>query len=106
MDFTYLKDATLLATQTEEAIAMVRSASAPHSVRALLDLTGTPLNRTLLSSLRKLSQSNGPFIKAMAFAGRGRAPRERAQGAASCHEANQPHWFRYEGEALHWLTSQ
>ena len=106
MDFTHLKDATLLATQTEEAIAMGRSASAPHSVLALLDLTGTPLNRALLSSLRKLSQSNGPFIEAMAFAGLGAVPGGALRALLRVTQRTNHMVFETRAEALDWLTSQ
>ena len=105
MDFSHLRDAAL-ATATDDAIATVRSVTAPHSVLALLDLTGTPANRTLLTSLRKLSENNGPFIRAMAFTGLSPIPRSllkallRFSGRAN-HEV-----FLTRNEALDWLTGQ
>ena len=87
MDFAYLEDAKVLARPTGDAIAMVRSASAPHSVLALLDLTGTPLNRALFELVEKAFAKQWPVHRSHGIHRTGRGLRERAQGAASCHES-------------------
>ena len=74
MDLSHLNEASLT-TLTDNAIAAVRSTGVPHSVLALLDLAGTPVNKALSRSLRRGSENNGPFIRAMAFVGLGVMPR-------------------------------
>jgi hypothetical protein len=106
MDFSRLRDATVLTEATDDAIATVRSAGGPHSVLALLDLTGTPVNRALLRSLRKLSENNGPFIRAMAFVGLGMIPRSLLKALLRASKRTNHQVFRTRSEALDWLTRQ
>ena len=105
MDFSHLRDAAL-AKSTDDAIETVRSAETPHSVLALLDLTGTPVNRTLLRSLRRLSENNGPFIRAMAFIGLSPIPRGLLKGLLRSSRRTNHQVFRTRNEALRWLTDQ
>ena len=105
MDFSHLRDAALTEV-TDDAIATVRSAGGPHSVLALLDLTGTPVNRALLRSLRKLSENNGPFIRAMAFAGPGVIPGGALKALLHASKRTNHQVFRTRSEALNWLTGQ
>ena len=105
MDFSHLREAALTEA-TDDAIAIVRSAGGPHSILALLDLTGTPVSRALLRSLRKLSENNGPFIKAMAFVGLGVVPRSALKAMMRSSKRTNHQVFRTRNEALDWLTSQ
>ena len=105
MDFSHLRDAARLSRLTDDAIRLAGSAATPQAVLALLDLTGTRMDRVTLASLRKLSQHNGPFIKLMAFAGLGAISGSalksvlRATGRAN-HKV-----FKGRREGLEWLTS-
>lgn len=106
MDFSHLRDATLLARLTGDAIAMVRSTGAPHSALALLDLTGTPINGAVLASLKRLSQNNGPFIRSMAFAGLGVLPGGALAALLRVSKRTNHRVVRTRSEGLDWLTSQ
>ena len=69
MDFSRLTDYSVLPGLVGESIRLAQSANERHSVLALIDLTGTRVNKEVRSSLKRLSQNNGPYIKAIAFVG-------------------------------------
>jgi hypothetical protein len=106
MDFIELRDATQLARLTDEAIAAVRSIETPHSLLALLDLTGTPINRAALAALRKLSENNGPFIRSMAFVGLGAMAGSALEALLRATGRSNHRVFREKAKALEWLTRQ
>jgi hypothetical protein len=69
MDFTNLDDYNLLDSLVNESIKIVQSSKNKKSVLALLDITNTSINRKVLSSFKKLSESNRLYIKFIAFVG-------------------------------------
>ena len=71
MDFSGIKDAQRFPALVDEAIRLVHETKVRRSVLALLDLTGTPVNRPVMASLKRMSQNNGPYIKAVTFVGLG-----------------------------------
>jgi hypothetical protein len=103
MDFSRLHGAVQLATATDDAIAAVRATQRPHALLAVLDLTGTPVSRSLLRSLRRLSENNGPFVQAMAFAGLSLIPRCMLNALLRSSGRLEHRAFRTRAEALAWL---
>ncbi len=73
MDFAHITDNRVLPGLVEESIRLAQSAKNRHSVLALIDLTGTRVNKEIRASLKRLSQNNGPYIKAIAFVGLNKA---------------------------------
>lgn len=69
MDFSEIVDHDLLSGLIEESIRIVRTESPGRSVLAVIDLTGTHVNKTVIASLKALSRNNGPLIRAIAFVG-------------------------------------
>lgn len=106
MDFSHLTDARQFVELTADAVAMVQTSATPHSVLALLDLTGTPIRRAALSSLRRLSENNGPFIRFMAFAGLGAITGSALEMLLRATRRTNHRVVRGRSEALDWLTSR
>ncbi len=71
IDLSHASDPELIQEPVEKAIQMVRATEGPGTLRSLIDLTGTPLSRPVLSALKRLSVNNGRYAKATAFAGIG-----------------------------------
>jgi len=69
MDFASLAEVELLPKLVDESIELVKSVDARRSVLALMDLSNTRINRAVIASLKRLSQNNGPYIKAITFVG-------------------------------------
>lgn len=69
MDFVRITDYRVLPGLVDESIRLVQSAKDRHSILALIDLTETRVNKEVISSLKRLSQNNGPYIKAITFVG-------------------------------------
>jgi len=69
LDISGIKDFSKLGGLVDEAIRLARMPNEWRSVLSLIDLTGTRLNGTVGASLKRLSRSNGPYVKAIAFVG-------------------------------------
>jgi hypothetical protein len=69
MDFTGITDYRILPGLVNDSIRLVQSAKDRRSVLALVDLNRTRVNNEVISSLKRLSRNNGPFIRAIAFVG-------------------------------------
>ena len=69
MDFSNLTDYSVLPGLVSEAIRLAQSSNARHSVRALIDLSGTRIRKPVIEALETLSKNNGPFMKAVVFVG-------------------------------------
>ena len=67
IDFSNAKDSQGIVETAEEAMRLVRSINQQRSVRGLLDLSGTSLNKVVRQTMRKMSKNNGPYMKSVAF---------------------------------------
>ena len=71
INFSNAKDSQGIVETAEEAMRLVRSINQQRSVRGLLDLSGTSLNKVVREAMRKMSKNNGPYMKSVAFVGLG-----------------------------------
>ena len=71
IDFSNAKGNQGIVDTTEEAMRLVRSINQQRSIRGLLDLSGTSLNKVVRETMRKMSKNNGPYMKSVAFVGLG-----------------------------------
>jgi hypothetical protein len=69
IDLVGISDFRLVPSIIEKAIHLAQSSEGPGSVRTLIDLSDTPINREIRSSLKNLSRNNGQYAKATAFVG-------------------------------------
>jgi len=69
IDLTRISDYHLVQPVVGEATQLARSVPGPDSLMTLLDLSGTRVNKLVISSLKSLSQKNGRYAKATAFVG-------------------------------------
>ena len=72
IDFVGISDYRILPDLVDEAKRLAKMAESPGSVRTLVDLTNTRINRQVMSSLKSLSRNNGRYAKATAFVGLGK----------------------------------
>jgi hypothetical protein len=71
IDFSNTQNYQSIVETAERAIQLVRSINQQKSIRGLLDLSGTPLNKVVRETMRKMSKNNGPYMKSVAFVGLG-----------------------------------
>ena len=71
INFSNAKDSQDIIKTAEEAMRLVRTINQQRSVRGLLDLSGTSLNKVVRETMRKMSKNNGPYMKSVAFVGLG-----------------------------------
>ena len=69
MDFANIVDYSVFPGLVEESMRLVRTSNSGRSVLAAIDMSGTRINKTVITSLKKLSRNNGPFMQAVAFVG-------------------------------------
>jgi hypothetical protein len=69
LDFSDIADYSVLPGLVDEGIRLAQAGNARHSVRALIDLSGTRVRKPVIDSLERLSKNNGPYMKAVAFVG-------------------------------------
>lgn len=69
IDFVSISDYEVIPSLIEKAIRLAQSSDGPGSVRTLIDLSGTRINKGIVSSLKNLSLNNGRYAKATAFVG-------------------------------------
>ena len=106
LDFAGLEDYSVLSGLVEEAIRLARIPNEWSSVLSLIDLTGTKVNSTVLESLKKLSRSNGPYIKAIAFVGLSPMRYLMMKIILRITGRRNHRVIRNRGEALLWLLQQ
>jgi hypothetical protein len=73
IDFVGISDYRDVPGLIDKAVHLAQSSEGPGSVRTLIDLSGTRINKEILSSLKSLSRTNGRFAKATAFVGLGKS---------------------------------
>ena len=89
----------------EKAMQLVRSVNVRHSIRGLIDLSGTSLNRVVVRTLKKMSQNNGPFMNSVAFVGFSPAWSQVVRILLYLSGRSNHRVFATRQEALDWLIS-
>jgi hypothetical protein len=103
IDFSRGSGGQGIAETAEKAMQMVRSSGQPHSIRGLIDFTGTRLNRLVRDSMMKMSKNNGPFMKSVAFVGLGAVLSPIFKGLLYLTKRRNHRVYRTRGEAFEWL---
>jgi hypothetical protein len=106
MDFSGIANAALLPELVDESIRMVHATNVRRSVLALMDLSNTRINRTVIVSLKRLSQNNGPYIKAITFVGLGPTPGFILGILLRLAKKKNHRVMSTRGQALDWLKRQ
>ncbi len=88
----------------EEAMQLVRSSGEPHSIRGVLDLSGRPLERGVRETMKKMSRSNGPYMKSVAFVGLGPVLSPFFKGLLFVTRRSNHRVFSTRRDALDWLA--
>jgi hypothetical protein len=106
MDFTGITSAELLSRLVDESILLAQATNTRHSVLALIDLSNTSINRGVIASLKRLSQNNGPYIKAITFVGLGPLPGLILRVLFRLAKKKNHRVMRERSQALDWLVQQ
>jgi hypothetical protein len=106
MDFAGLADMDLLSKLVDESIQLVQAVNAHRSVLALIDLSNIRMNRDVITSLKRLSRNNGPFIKAIAFIGFGPMARMLVSIMLRVTKRRNHRVMPVRSQALDWLVRQ
>ena len=69
IDFVGISDYRVLPSLVDKAGRLAQMSEGLGSVRTLIDLTSTRINKQVISSLKSLSRNNGRYAKATAFVG-------------------------------------
>jgi len=104
MDFSDEGDTLSVTGTAEEAMRIVRDTGEPHSIRGLLDFSGRHLNKGMRDSMKRMSKNNGPYMKAIAFVGLGRALSPIFSGLLLVTKRSNHRVFKTRPEALEWLS--
>ncbi|HMK38054.1 MAG TPA: hypothetical protein VK569_01860 [Bacteroidota bacterium] len=104
MDFSNDRDARCVAETARDAMHIVRSSGEPHSIRGLLDFSGTPLSGTVRDTMKNMSRNNGPYMKSVAFLGLGAALSPVFSGLLFLTGRKNHKVFRKRLDALDWLA--
>jgi hypothetical protein len=104
MDFGGITSVEVLSGLVDESIRLVQAANARRSVLALIDLTNTRINRSAIASLKRLSQNNGPYIKAITFVGLGPLPGLMLRMLFRLAKKKNHKVMRERAQALDWLA--
>ncbi len=73
IDIVSIHDCRAVPSLVEKATRLAQTAEGPGSLRMLIDLTGTRINKQVISSLNNISRTNGRYAKATAFVGLNKA---------------------------------
>lgn len=73
IDLVGISDYRVVPSLIEKAVRLAQSSEGPGSIRTLIDLSGTRINKEITSSLKSLSRNNGRYAKATAFVGLGKS---------------------------------
>jgi hypothetical protein len=106
MDFTSIISAEVLSGLVNESIQLVQATNDRRSVLALIDVNNTPINRSVIASLKRLSQNNGPYIKAITFVGLGLLPGIMLRMLFRLAKKKNHKVMRDRSQALAWLVQQ
>lgn len=104
VDFSNANDNRRIVETAEEAMRIVRSTNQRRSVRGLIDLSGTSLNKVVREVLKKMSQSNGPYMKTVAFVGLGIVLSLLIKGFLVVSGRKNHRVFSTRQDALDWLA--
>lgn len=104
VDFTDSGDNQRILETAEEAIRIVASTDQPRSVRALIDLSGTSLNKVVRGTLKRMSRNNGRYMKSVAFVGLPAVLSPAVKGFLRVSGRSNHRVFRSREEALNWLA--
>ncbi len=69
IDLSHIRDTESVPNIVREATLLAQSSPGPETLLTILDLTETPINKSVLSSLKVPSEKNGRYAKATAFVG-------------------------------------
>ena len=106
IDLVSISDYRVLPSLVAKATSLAQLAQGPGSVRTLIDLSGTRINKLVISSLTGLSRNNGRYARATAFVGLSKtwslilSTLFRARGKTN-HKV-----IQRRSEALLWLEQQ
>jgi hypothetical protein len=106
MDFADIVSVGLLSKLVDESIQLVHAVNAPRSVLALMDLSNTRIDREVIASLKRLSRSNGPYMKAITFVGLGAMWPYIISILLRVTKRRNHKVMRGRSEALDWLAHQ
>jgi hypothetical protein len=104
MDFSHAEDDQGIVETAEEAMRCVRSTNQRGSVRGLIDLSGTSLNKVVRGTLKRMSRNNGPFMRSVAFVGLGVVLSPMVNGFLFVTGRSNHKVFRTRQNALDWLA--
>ena len=104
IDLSNAKDGQGIVETSEEAMRLVRSINQQRSVRGLLDLSGTSLNKVVRGTMRKMSKNNGPYMKSVAFVGLGVLLSPLFKGLLLLSGRSNHRVFSTRREAIDWLV--
>ena len=104
INFSNAKDSQGIVETAEEAMRLVRSINQQRSVRGLLDLSGTSLNKVVREVLRKMSKNNGPYMKSVAFVGLGALSSPLFKVLLFVSRKSNHRVFSTRNDAIDWLV--
>jgi hypothetical protein len=104
IDFSIGSSKSSVVEAAEEAMRLVRSTGRPHSIRAMLDFSGASLNKVVRDSMKRMSKSNGPYMKSVAFVGLGAVLSPFFKGLLFVTKRSNHKVFKTRPEALDWLA--
>lgn len=104
VDYSGIRTVEELESAAREATCMVQ-AEPPHSVLALLDLTGVPFGLRIVRMLGEAAAANVDFVKARAVVGLPHASRPTV-GAVADFSGRPLEVFDDREAALEWLAKQ
>ena len=105
IDLSNAQDTRQIVATAEEAMRIVRSTNQKRSVRGLIDLSYVRLDKAVRSTLKRLSQNNGPYMKSVAFVGLGTGWSALVRGFLCVSGRSNHRAFKTMREAIDWLTS-
>jgi len=106
IDLASVSDFRVLPILSDEAIHLVQTTGSRGSVRTLIDLSNTRINKHVRSSLKNLSQGNGSYAKATAFVGLSKTWSLVLSIVLRARRKRNHKVFRNRSEALLWLQQQ
>jgi hypothetical protein len=104
IDFSRGSGPQSIVETSEEAMRLVRSVDERRSVRGLIDLSGTSLNKVVRGSMRRMSRNNGPYMRSVAFVGPGLLLSPLFKGLLFVTGRSNHRVFRARQDALDWLA--
>jgi len=106
IDLVSVSDYRILPSLVNEAIRLAQTAEGPGSVRTLIDLSNTRINKYVVSSLKDLSRNNGMYAKATAFVGLSKTWSLLLSALLLARGKRNHKVIRSRSNALRWLEEQ